>query len=225
MTKQCSGLSRVHLLAGPTGVGKTEAAMDLAATWDAPVVVADRIQCYLDLPVTSARCADVGRHHLGDRMAQDGDYAVDDAFPALLRVLGALTGRHPRVVVEGGSISLLRRFSECRGRFRLSATVLHVPDDQAYLRRLRDRAQRMLRDGMLDELAKAWQHGPQRPFVASINGPEAVVKWCQDNAFAPADLPLLSPDGPEIAELADLVAQVHADHGHEQDAVFTQLFD
>ncbi len=222
MANQCGGY--VHLLAGPTGVGKTEAAMDLAAHWDAPVVVADRIQCYLDLPVTSARCVDAGRHHLGDRTVQDADYPVDEAFPVLLRVLGTLTAQHPRVVVEGGSLSLLQRLSAGRLPFRFSAKVLPVPDDRAYLRRLRDRAQRMLRDGMLDELAKAWQHGAQRSFVASVNGPEPVVKWCQDNDFEPMDLPLLAPDGPEIAELADLVAQVHADHGHEQNTVFTRLF-
>jgi adenylate dimethylallyltransferase len=222
-------LSHVHVIAGPTGTGKTQAAMELAAAERAPVVVADRIQCYVDLSTTSARFVGLGaphRHHLGNRTVRDGDYPLDEAFQALLRHIRSLTRQHRYIVVEGGSISLLRRFADCRGRFpfRLTAQVLHVPAGAAYLDRLRARALRMLRGGMLDEFARGWQHVEQRDFVASINGLEALVRWCQDNRAQPPDLLGLAPNGSEMAELVELVAQAHAKHGHEQDATFTRLF-
>lgn len=203
--------------------------MELAAAENAPVVVADRIQCYVDLSVTSARFTDAGephRYHLSDRVVQQGDYPVDEAAHALAQRIHALSRHHRYVVVEGGSISLLRRFAAYRGRFpaRFTAQVLHVRDGSAYLNRLRTRARRMLRTGMVGEFAKAWRHTEQRDFVASINGPEALVQWCHDNATHPDDMVDFRPESPEIAELAEQVAQVHAEHGHEQDEVFTRLF-
>ncbi|WP_433521301.1 isopentenyl transferase family protein [Nocardia pseudovaccinii] len=67
----------VLLIAGPTGSGKTEVAMELADAMQAPVVVADRIQCYVDLSSTSTRFADAAnRFHLSDRVVPDGDYRL-----------------------------------------------------------------------------------------------------------------------------------------------------
>jgi adenylate dimethylallyltransferase len=221
--------SHVHLIAGPTGTGKTEAAMELAAANGGPVVVADRIQCFVDLPMISARFADAAaphRHHLSGRVVPDGDYPVDEAAHALLYLVQSLTRQHRYVVVEGGSISLLHRFVNRRGRFsfRFTTEVLHLSDGAAYRDRLRARALRMLRGGMLEEFAQAWRHREQREFVASVKGLEPLVRWCQDNRAQPEELAGLNRGGPELAELAELVAQVHAEHGHEQHAVFTRLF-
>ena len=215
----------VHLVVGPTGAGKSDVAQKIADTHkNAPIVVADRIQCYLDLPVTSARQDGHGRHHLTARTVPDGDYPVHEAAYALLRKVEALSRTHEHVVVEGGSISLLRRFADCRGRFpfHLTATVLPLTDERVHLDRLRTRAARMIADGMLDEIAKAWQHREQRAFVASVNGPEAVLRWCTENRLEPEDLPGVDDEG--LAELAELVAQVHHEHSLEQHEIFTRLF-
>lgn len=215
----------VHLVVGPTGAGKTDVATEIADEHNAPIVVADRIQCYLDLPVTSARL-DGGphRHHLAERTVPDGDYPVHEAAHALLLKVESLSRVHDHVVVEGGSISLLRRFADCRGRFpfRLTATVLPLTDERAHLDRLRTRAARMIADGMLDEIAKAWQHHGQRSFVASVNGPEAVLAWCTETGLDPEDLPGIHED--EVAEIAERVAVVHHEHSLEQHEVFTRLF-
>ncbi len=214
----------VHLVVGPTGAGKTDVATKIADEYDAPIVVADRIQCYLDLPVTSARQCGAHRHHLADRTVPDGDYPVHEAAYALLRKVEALSRVYEHVVVEGGSISLLRKFADCRGRFpfRLTATVLPLTDERAHLDRLRTRAARMIADGMLDEIAKAWQHRDHRAFVASVNGPEAVLKWCTETHVDPEDLPGVDDAG--IAELSELMAVVHHEHSFEPREVFTRLF-
>ncbi|GAB2851147.1 isopentenyl transferase family protein [Lentzea nigeriaca] len=215
----------VHVVTGPTGAGKSDVAARIAEEHGAPIVVADRIQCYLDLPVTSARLDGCPhRHHLAARTVPDGDYPVHEAAYALLRKVEALSRTHEHVVVEGGSISLLRRFADCRGRFpfRLTATVLPLGDEHAHLDRLRVRAARMIADGMLDEIAKAWQHHEQRAFVASVNGPEAVLRWCTEHRVEPEELPGVDDAG--IAELTELVALVHLEHSLEQHDVFSRLF-
>lgn len=215
----------VHLVVGPTGAGKTDVAMNIADVHHAPIVVADRIQCYLDLPVTSARLDGVPhRHHLADRTVQDGDYPTREAAYALVRKVEALSRTHEHVVVEGGSISLLHRFADCRGRFpfRLTATVLPLKDERVHLDRLRTRAARMIADGMLDEITKAWQHREQRAFVSSVNGPEAVLQWCTRSHIDPESLPGIGYG--EIAELTELIALVHHEHSLEQRDVFTRLF-
>ncbi|MEV7627722.1 isopentenyl transferase family protein [Actinoplanes sp. NPDC089786] len=49
------------LIVGPTGVGKTDRAIELARKVDAPIVVLDRVQCYAELAVGSARDDGGGR--------------------------------------------------------------------------------------------------------------------------------------------------------------------
>lgn len=81
-----AGPIAVHVIAGPTGVGKSAAASELARRTGAPVVVADRIQCFTDLATTSARAgADVPgirRVWLCDRTVADGDYPATQAVEA-----------------------------------------------------------------------------------------------------------------------------------------------
>ncbi|MGQ4601143.1 isopentenyl transferase family protein [Nocardia sp. R6R-6] len=219
--------AQIQLIAGPTGSGKTEAATDLAERIGAPVVVADRIQCYVDLETTSARFTDTAdRHHLDDRLVQDGDYPTEEAAARLLAHVRDLAAHYPVVVVEGGSISVLRHFARYHRRspFPLHARVLDPGSDSDYFDRLRDRATRMIDAGLLDEFVTAWSHTAQRRFVASINGFEAIVQWCERTGTHPEDLLGVTNDDPVSAELADAVARAHAEHGHEQYAVFTSLF-
>lgn len=227
--KAATDLPHVHLITGPTGAGKTAIATQLAAAQDAPVVVADRIQCYVDMPTTSARFTGregPPRHHLSDRVVPDGDYPPNDATQALLNRVQSLARRHRYVVVEGGSISLLRAFADRRERFpfQFTAQVLHMGDPAAHLERLRTRAAQML-DGMLEEFAQAWQHTGQRPFVASIVGWATLVQWCRHNRVHPKELARIDRGGPEIFEITERVAQACAEHSHKQDAAFTRLFE
>ncbi len=45
----------VHVIAGPIGTGRARTVGEFARLAGAPVVVADRTQCYLDLAISSAR--------------------------------------------------------------------------------------------------------------------------------------------------------------------------
>lgn len=227
---------RVHAIVGPTGSGKTAHATALARSCGAPVVVADRIQCFTDLTTTSARATEdevrgVARFHLGDRTVADGDYPADSAGRALFYTIGSLSAENPLVILEGGSISVLRTLAARHDElpFRLTVETLGIRDGATYEKGLRARARQMLqpeagRTGMLDELAAAWKHEEQRPFIASINGLEAILEWCDEHGATPQSL--VEPDLPEsvIDDLVTAIGRWHAVHGREQEETFSEIF-
>lgn len=222
----------VHLIVGPTGLGKTAAAIGLARTTGAPIVVADRIQCYTDLAVGSARDCDqstegVSRYLLCDRTVDDGDYPSGEATEALVWKLGELCALHPLVIVEGGSMSMMQDFAQRWEYlpFRMSCRLLHIGDHLDYLGRLSNRARRMLvpapvATGMLDELAALWRRPEHRPFAASLNGYDAIIEWCSRQGVAIESLTASDVPEAERETLVSMVARRHAEHGSLQEDLF-----
>ncbi|MEU6142942.1 isopentenyl transferase family protein [Streptomyces sp. NPDC047081] len=226
----------VHLIAGPTGVGKSAAATALARSTGAPIVVADRLQCFTDLATTSARAgADVPgarRHWLGDRTCADGDLCAERAADALVELVERLGARHRPVIVEGGSISLLRELSARLPAlsWRLTVQLLPVPEQAVYVDALTRRAREMLAPeppgrSLLAELAALWHEPEQRLFAASVNGFEAVLECC---AKYSVDVESLGEEHlPErlLDRMAALIAERHAEHGFLQHRVFAEIFE
>ncbi|MEV4976657.1 isopentenyl transferase family protein [Streptomyces scopuliridis] len=233
------GMLAVRLIVGPTGVGKSAAASAIARRTHAPVVIADRIQCFTDLATTSARAgADepgVHRAWLGDRIVSDGDYPAAEAAEALVLTVQRMAAPGWPVVIEGGSISLLAHFADHhlpRLPWRVTVTTLTRPAPDRYLTALTVRAHSMLRPtppntGLLDELAALWREPAQRWFTASVNGLEAALEWCAKYGLDPAD-PVTAQvaDLPPrlVDELAQLIAERHAEHGADQERAFAELF-
>jgi adenylate dimethylallyltransferase len=226
----------VHLIAGPTGVGKSAAATELARGTGAPIVVADRLQCFTDLATTSARAgADVPgvrRHWLGDRTFADGDLSATDAADALIALVERLSARHPLVIVEGGSISLLRELCARRPElsWRLTVRLLPLPARDAYLAALTRRARAMLTPGaqgpgLLAELAALWRDPRRRLLAASVNGFEAVLECCAKYALDVETIDEQHIPEHVLNRIAELIAERHAEHGLLQHRVFVEIFD
>ncbi|SDO75526.1 Isopentenyl transferase [Streptomyces sp. cf386] len=226
----------VHLIAGPTGVGKSAAATGLARATGAPIVVADRLQCFTDLATTSARAgADVpgvSRHWLGDRTFADGDLPAAEATDALIALVERLASGHPLVIVEGGSISLLRELCERRAdlTWRLTVRLLPLPARDEYLANLTRRAHEMLTPGacgpgLLQELATLWCDPRRRLLAASVNGFEAVLECCAKYSLDVESIG--EQDIPErvLNRIAELIAERHAEHGSLQYRVFGEIFE
>ncbi|MEU5320899.1 isopentenyl transferase family protein [Streptomyces sp. NPDC021056] len=234
-TRPVTGPS-VHLIAGPTGVGKSAAATRLARATGVPIVVADRLQCFTDLTTTSARAGaevpDVCRYWLGDRTFADGDLCATEATDTLVALVERLGARHRSVIVEGGSISLLRELAARRAElpWRLSVRLLSPPGRDEYVAALARRAREMLAPrasghSLLEELAALWREPRQRLFAASVNGFEAVLECCAKYA-----LDVESVDRQPLSEhvldrMATLIAERHAEHGFLQHRVFSEIFD
>ncbi|MFF5493967.1 isopentenyl transferase family protein [Streptomyces aquilus] len=226
----------VRLIAGPTGVGKSAAATALARETGAPVVVADRLQCFTDLATASARAgADVPgvrRHWLGDRTVADGDLGAGAATDALVALVEQLGRRHRLVIVEGGSISLLRELAVRRAAldWRLTVQLLAPPDRAEYVANLTRRAHEMLAPdppgrSLLDELAALWREPQQRWLTASVNGFEAVLECCAKYGIDVTTLGEQSLSAHILNRMAALIAERHAEHGFLQHRVFSEIFD
>jgi tRNA A37 N6-isopentenylltransferase MiaA len=226
----------IHLIAGPTGVGKSAVASDLARRMGAPVVVADRIQCFTDLATTSARAgADVPgvrRFWLGDRSVDDGDYPATHAVEALVERVQQLARSAPAVVIEGGSISLLTLLATRLPQLPWAVTpqlLLRPADTAGYLRVLTVRAHGMLRPdppqrSLLDELAELWRDPAKRWFTASVNGLEAALEWCAKYSLDPENGATRGAPQRLMDELARMIAERHAEHGSDQEREFRSIF-
>jgi hypothetical protein len=224
----------VRAIVGPTGIGKSAVATELASATGAPVLVADRIQCYTDLPVSSARAESADGVHriwLGDRTVRDGDFPPDVAAETLVTRLCALAADHRLVVLEGGSISLMLRFAEKVDQlpFPVSVQVLRIGDTEDYVARLRARARSMLfRDqfgrSLLTEFVAAWTTPGRRLFTASISGLHSVLEWCAKHSVAPETVAGMDIPVPLLDELAGMIGDRYAEHGFVQDKIFAEVF-
>lgn len=224
----------IHAIVGPTCVGKSAEAERLAKQFDCPIVVADRIQCYTDLKITSARVTntpnEITRHYLAQLQVADGEILAKEAAQSMQYTIGALSRQHKLIIVEGGSISLLKEvFCSNKLPFTVSVDVLSFQNPQTHRQNLLQRAKEMLsppqhKEGLLEEIAAAWHITEQRNFVSSINGPEAVLAWCQQNNLPPANLPSLRNDVEAVDELASTIADAHLIHAEEQQQAFASLF-
>jgi tRNA A37 N6-isopentenylltransferase MiaA len=232
----CTVRPFVHLIAGPTGAGKSTAANDLARVTGAPVVVADRLQCFTDLATTSARAGaeapGVRRHWLADRTVADGDLCAGAAADSLFALVERLGAQHPFVIVEGGSISLLKVLAErCAPLpWQLSVRVLPLPAYGDYVETLTRRARTMLAPpdpdrSLLEELAALWADPRQRRFAASVNGFEAVLECCAKYSLDVGSIHKQVLSGPIRSRMASLIALRHAEHGILQNRVFNETFE
>ncbi|ELP70971.1 isopentenyl transferase family protein [Streptomyces turgidiscabies] len=231
----CTVRPYVHLIAGPTGAGKSAVANDLARVTGAPVVVADRLQCFTDLATTSARAGaqapGVRRYWLADRTVADGDLDAAAAADSLFGLVERLGSRHPFVIVEGGSISLLKVLAaRCAALpWQLSVRVLPLPAYGDYIEALTCRARTMLAPptperSLLEELAVLWADPRHRRFAASVNGFEAVLECCAKYSLNVGTIHKQAPPDPIRSQMASLIALRHAEHGILQSRVFTETF-
>lgn len=225
----------VHLIAGPTGVGKSAAATELARFTGAPIVVADRLQCFTDLATTSARAGaeapGARRYWLDERTVADGDLSADKAADALITLVAELSSRHRFVIVEGGSISLLRALSTHtpESSWHLSVRLLALPPRAEYVASLTRRAHEMLAPpapgrSLLEELAVLWRDPRLRLFAASVNGFEAVLECCAMYALDVEKIHEQRLPRPLVERMAALIAERHAEHGLLQYRVFSEIF-
>ncbi|WP_105973144.1 isopentenyl transferase family protein [Streptomyces geranii] len=232
----CAVRPFVHLIAGPTGAGKSAAANDLARVTGAPVVVADRLQCFTDLATTSARAGaqapGVRRYWLADRTVADGDLGAAAAAESLVDLVEQLGAQHRFVIVEGGSISLLRVLAaRCVALpWQLSVRVLPLPAYDDYVGALTGRALTMLAPptpdrSLLEELAALWVDPRQRRFAASVNGFEAVLECCAKYSLDVETIHKQVLPDPVRSRMASLIALRHAEHGILQSRVFTETFE
>jgi tRNA dimethylallyltransferase len=99
--------TKLIIIAGPTGSGKSALAVELAGLIDAEIISADSMQIYRGMDIGTAKATKEEQakvpHHLIDIRDPDCDFtAADFALEAALAIED-ITGRGKRVIVAGGT--------------------------------------------------------------------------------------------------------------------------
>ncbi len=120
-----SEVSPTHypVLVGPTGVGKSEVALELAALWGAEILSADAFQVYRGLPVGTAQASAEDRrkvpHHLVDGLDIGETWNAAEFARRASVLINQSQAEGKKLVVVGGS------------GFYLKALVEGVPEGEA----------------------------------------------------------------------------------------------
>jgi tRNA dimethylallyltransferase len=106
----------VVIVAGPTAVGKTAFAIQLALHFQSEIISADSRQCYRELKIGVARPSEeelaiVPHHFIASHGIQDNITAADFEQYALQKA-GELFQRHQTIVVTGGTGLYIKAFCE-----------------------------------------------------------------------------------------------------------------
>ena len=97
----------IIVITGPTCMGKSETALEIAKVFNAEVVNGDAFQCYKEMEIGVAKPPkeyfDVVPHHLFSFVNVDQDYSIADYQKDLRRTVDEIVSRGKNVVIVGGS--------------------------------------------------------------------------------------------------------------------------
>ena len=99
---------RLVVLIGPTGVGKTELSLSLAEFLHTPIINADSLQLFRDLPIGTAAPTEAQqqrvRHYFVGTLGLTDYYSAAQYETDVLRLLDDLYSQHPYALLTGGSM-------------------------------------------------------------------------------------------------------------------------
>ncbi|WP_341529049.1 isopentenyl transferase family protein [Nostoc sp. UHCC 0302] len=182
---------QLHLILGPTSVGKTTRSVVLAKQSKAPVVVLDRIQIYQELATGSGRplideLDGTTRIYLEERQVADGDMSTAEALSLTSQIIDQLSLRHDLLLLEGGSVSLCTALfnSGILDKYQTTIEYLKIPNEAAYYSHLWRRMQDALisrpgQPSLVEELDRMWPEQRKLAFVRTVLGYDILLDWCQ----------------------------------------------
>ena len=110
MTDKCESELMKNLISvvGPTGIGKTKLAIDLAKHFDTEIISCDSRQFFKEMKIGTAapseeELADAPHHFIGNLSVQDY-YSIGQYEEDALKKLNELFGKHDTVILVGGSM-------------------------------------------------------------------------------------------------------------------------
>ena len=124
-------MKKVIVLLGPTGVGKTGAAILLAQELDTEIISADSMQIYRDMDIGTAKptkeeLAEV-RHHMIDIVEPAESYSAGQYIDAVARIIEGLHKKNRVPVVAGGTGLYIKAMT--RGLFSGPPADLSLRDE------------------------------------------------------------------------------------------------
>jgi len=196
--------ARLHLILGPTGIGKTRRAVAAAIDSAGPVIALDRMQCHPEIGIGSGRptadeLAGTRRLYLQDRPLSHGPISAGPAVDRLVHMQRHLLGGGvTALVLEGGSISLLHELlgrTDWREGWKVSVTVCVEGSARRYEEGVTARVEEMVGYGgpagartLQDELADLWDDPAARKQAYEVIGYKEAIDLCEQRSFLPQEL-------------------------------------
>jgi adenylate kinase family enzyme len=227
---------QLHIILGPTSVGKTAHSIALAKQTKAPVIVLDRIQIYQELATGSGRPAveeleGTTRVYLEKRRIADGELSAQEAFSKTIRLLEVLFLKHKLLILEGGSISLCQYLFKSGILYNYQTTIqyLSVGNEVSYYRCLWNRmhnalVSRLGQRSLVEELDRVWRQQHELAFVRTILGYNILADWCEQFGQPPCQTwNTIQEDDSLYAQLTDQMFSAYLKYSQHQQQVFQKL--
>ncbi|MBQ7140509.1 MAG: tRNA (adenosine(37)-N6)-dimethylallyltransferase MiaA [Bacilli bacterium] len=100
-------MSKIIVIVGPTGVGKTKLSIELSKIYNAEIINGDSIQIYKELNIGSAKVTEEEKenipHHLFDIKEVTEDYSVYDYQKDCRKKIKEIQSRGKNVIIVGGT--------------------------------------------------------------------------------------------------------------------------
>ena len=100
-------MSKIIVIVGPTGVGKTKLSIELAKKYNAEIINGDSIQIYKELDIGSAKVTEEEKenipHHLFDIKGVTEDYSVYDYQKDCRKKISEIQNKGKNVIIVGGT--------------------------------------------------------------------------------------------------------------------------
>ncbi len=218
---------RLLLFVGPTGAGKSASAEAAAESSGCPIVVLDRFQVFPELRVGTGRDDSPvrpGKHFLENRPVAAGELSAVEALEKVRRILRFLRSDCQEVILEGGSTSLIASLmKDADVAAAISRVQMVDREPEPHIHAIVSRVHRMLDPSaasMIDEADRAWPVAPNRSFVSSICGYDAIAAVCDEVGCRPGALA-----AEEIAKrVFPRIVSAHLAYAARQRFIFGKLF-
>ena len=100
-------MSKIILIVGPTGTGKTKLSIELSHALNAEIINADSTQIYKEPCISTAKITEEEKegitHHMIDLVSLNDDYTLYDYQKEARKVLDKLISENKNVIIVGGS--------------------------------------------------------------------------------------------------------------------------
>lgn len=158
-------MNRLVAVVGPTGVGKSRLALDLAQAFDGEIVSADSRQVYRYMDIGTAKPIKkelpLVPHHLINIINPDEDFSLAQYQQLAYRAIEDIQRRRKRAILAGGSGLYVWAVLDGWG-------IPEVAPDLKLRRRLEEKAVRVGKDALYQELAQVDPVAAQRIDPANV---------------------------------------------------------
>lgn len=226
---------QLHIILGPTSVGKTSRSIVLAKESKSPVIVLDRVQIYQELATGSGRplideLDGTTRIYLEERQVADGELTTVEALSLVLQLIDRLSVRYNLLLLEGGSISLCTALfkSGILDKHQITIEYLTVQNEESYKSRLWNRIQNALisslgQPSLIDELSRVWTEPYKLAFVRSVIGYDILIDWCQRFGLSPHEMWNSIQEDPLYINLTNEMFSGYLQYSHNQRTAFDRI--